>query len=172
MKKTWNLVITASILLSGSDAAYGQSIKDILNSAAVKDAVTAVTGGKKLTVDNLAGTWTYVNPAIQLEGDNALKNVAASVASSEMEKKLKEYCAKVGIVEGAFKYTFNTDSTFTSVLKGRTLKGTYSFNADDKTMELHYGKIGKSKLTTMTAHVVVTNDQLSLLSMRISCWTS
>ena len=163
MKKTWNLVITASILLSGSDAAYGQSIKDILNSAAVKDAVTAVTGGKKLTVDNLAGTWTYVNPAIQLEGDNALKNVAASVASSELEKKLKEYCAKVGIVEGAFKYTFNTDSTFTSVLKGRTLKGTYSFNADDKTMELHYGKIGKSKLTTMTAHVVVTNDQLSLL---------
>ncbi len=163
MKKAWNLVITASILLSGSDAAYGQSIKDILNSAAVKDAVTAVTGGKKLTVDNLAGTWTYVNPAIQLEGDNALKNVAASVASSEMEKKLKEYCAKVGIVEGAFKYTFNTDSTFTSVLKGRTLKGTYSFNADDKTMELHYGKIGKSKLTTMTAHVVVTNDQLSLL---------
>ena len=163
MKKTWNLVITASILLSGSDAAYGQSIKDILNSAAVKDAVTAVTGGKKLTVDNLAGTWTYVNPAIQLEGDNALKNVAASVASTEMEKKLKEYCAKVGIVEGAFKYTFNTDSTFTSVLKGRTLKGTYSFNADDKTMELHYGKIGKSKLTTMTAHVVVTNDQLSLL---------
>ena len=163
MKKTWNLVITASILLSGSDAAYGQSIKDILNSAAVKDAVTAVTGGKKLTVDNLAGTWTYVNPAIQLEGDNALKNVAASVASSEMEKKLKEYCAKVGIVEGAFKYTFNTDSTFTSVLKGRTLKGTYSFNADDKTMELHYGKIGKSKLPTMTAHVVVTNDQLSLL---------
>ena len=163
MKKTWNLVITASILLSGSDAAYGQSIKDILNSAAVKDAVTAVTGGKKLTVDNLAGTWTYVNPAIQLEGDNALKNVAASVASSEMEKKLKEYCAKVGIVEGAFKYTFNTESTYTSVLKGRTLKGTYSFNADDKTMELHYGKIGKSKLTTMTAHVVVTNDQLSLL---------
>ena len=80
-----------------------------------------------------------------------------------MENKLREYCAKVGIIEGAFNYTFNTDSTFTSVLKGRTLKGTYSFNADDKTMELHYGKIGKSKLTTMTAHVVVTNDQLSLL---------
>ena len=30
-------------------------------------------------------------------------------------------------------------------------------------MVLHYGKIGKSKLTTMTAYVVVTNDQLSLL---------
>lgn len=163
MKK--NLILGAALcgLLLLPELAYGQSLKDILNSSAVKGAVTAVTGGKSLTVENLAGTWTYVNPAIQLEGDNALKNVAASVASSEMEKKMKEYCAKVGIIEGAFNYTFNTDSTFTSVLKGRTLKGTYSFNADDKTMEMRYGKIGKSKLTTMTAHVVVTNDQLSLL---------
>lgn len=163
MRKVWGLMMAAGIFLSVSDAAYGQSIKDILNFSAVKDAVTAVTGGKKLTVENLAGTWTYVNPAIQLEGDNVLKNAAAGVASSEMEKKLKEYCAKVGIIEGVFNYTFNTDSTFTSVLKGRTLKGTYSFNADDKTMELHYGQIGKSSLTTMTAHVVVTHDQLSLL---------
>ncbi len=163
MKKNWVLGVAVCGILSVSDAAYGQSIKDILNSAAVKDAVTAVTGGKKLTVENLVGTWTYVNPGIQLEGDNALKNVAASVAASEMEKKLKEYCAKVGIVEGAFNYTFNSDSTFTNVLKGKTLKGTYSFNPDEKTMELHYGKIGKSKLTTMTAHVVLSNDELSLL---------
>ncbi|MCD7850471.1 MAG: DUF4923 family protein [Parabacteroides sp.] len=163
MKKNWVLGIAVCGILSVSDAAYGQSIKDILNSAAVKDAVTAVTGGKKLTVENLAGTWTYVNPGIQLEGDNALKNVAASVAASEMEKKLKEYCAKVGIVEGAFNYTFNSDSTFTNILKGKTMKGTYSFNPDEKTMELHYGKIGKSKLTTMTAHVVLSNDELSLL---------
>lgn len=150
-------------LLIAPDVMYGQSLKDILNSAAVKDAVTSVTGGKKLTVENLAGTWTYTNPTVQLEGDNALKNVAASVASSEMEKKLKEYCAKVGIVEGAFNYTFNRDSTFTCALKGRTLKGTYSFNVDEKTIELHYGKAGNFKMTTMTAHVVLTNDQLSLL---------
>ena len=91
MKKNWILGMAVCGILSVSDSAYGQSIKDILNSAAVKDAVTTVTGGKKLTVENLAGTWTYVNPAIQLEGDNALKNVAASVASSEMEKKLKDY---------------------------------------------------------------------------------
>ena len=78
MKKNWILGMAVCGILSVSDSAYGQSIKDILNSAAVKDAVTTVTGGKKLTVENLAGTWTYVNPAIQLEGDNALKNVAAS----------------------------------------------------------------------------------------------
>ena len=141
MRKNWILGVAVCGILSVSDSVYGQSIKDILNSAAVKDAVTAVTGGKKLTVENLAGTWTYVNPAIQLEGDNALKNVAASVASSENGKEAEGLLCESRIIEGAFNYTFNTDSTFTSVLKGRTLKGTYSFNADDKTMELHYGKM-------------------------------
>lgn len=90
-------MVAISILLSVSGQAYGQSLKDLLNSSAVKDAVTSVTGGKKLTVENLAGTWTYTNPAVQLEGDNALKNVAGSVAAGELEKKLKTYCAKVGI---------------------------------------------------------------------------
>ena len=60
MRKNWILGVAVCGILSVSDSVYGQSIKDILNSAAVKDAVTAVTGGKKLTVENLAGTWTYV----------------------------------------------------------------------------------------------------------------
>ena len=48
MKKNWILGMAVCGILSVSDSAYGQSIKDILNSAAVKDAVTTVTGGKKL----------------------------------------------------------------------------------------------------------------------------
>ena len=154
------MVCALLFLVTGVQA---QSLKDILNSSAVRDAVTAVTGGKQLSVENLAGTWTYVNPAIQLEGDNALKNVAASVAASEIEKKLNEYCAKVGIEAGAFNYTFNADSTFTSQLKGRTLNGTYSFNAEEKTIELKYGKLSKLNLATMTAYVVLSDNQLSLL---------
>lgn len=34
----------------------GQSLKDILNSSAVKNAVTSVTGGKAVTFENLQGT--------------------------------------------------------------------------------------------------------------------
>ena len=81
----------------------------------------------------------------------------------EIEKKLNEYCAKVGIEAGAFNYTFNADSTFTSQLKGRTLNGTYSFNAEEKTIELKYGKLSKLNLATMTAYVVLSDNQLSLL---------
>ena len=50
MKKVWGLMAAICILLSVSGQAYGQSLKDLLNSSTVKDAVTSVTGGKKLTV--------------------------------------------------------------------------------------------------------------------------
>ncbi len=142
----------------------GQSLKDILNSSAVKNAVTAVTGGSSVSSESLQGTWTYVNPAMRLEGDNALKNVAGSLATTEVEKKLKEYCEKVGIVEGVFNYVFNSDSTFTSALKKGSLKGTYSVNSSDKTLTLRYTVAGKSLgITTLTANVVLSGDELTLL---------
>lgn len=163
MIKKGILAAVYCLFLFVSGEAYGQSLKDILNSSAVKDAMTSVTGGKKLTVQNLQGIWMYTNPALKLEGDNALKNIAGSVASSSVEAKMKEYCAKVGIVEGIFNYTFNSDSTFSNALKKGSLKGTYSFNADDKTLSLHYAVGKKLKITTLTAHVVLSGNELTLL---------
>ena len=150
------MVVCGLLLIPGN--MKGQSLKDILNSSAIKNAVTSVTGGKAVTFENLQGTWMYVNPALQLEGDNALKNVAGSLAATEAEKKMKEYCAKVGIVEGVFNYVFNSDSTFTSALKRGSLKGTYSVSPEDKTVTLRY-TVGNKKLTvsTLTAHVVLFN---------------
>lgn len=163
MRKMWIILTLACSLLSVSDNMYGQSLKDILKSGTVKEAVTSVTGGKKLTLQTIQGTWTYVNPTLQLKGDNALKNIAGSVASSEIEKKMKEYCAKVGIVEGMFNYVFNGDSTFSNALKNKQLKGTYALNADEGTITLNYNLGGKLKITTLTAHVVLSDDQLTLL---------
>lgn len=156
------LAVCGLLLIPGN--MKGQSLKDILNSSAVKNAVTSVTGGKAVTFENLQGTWMYVNPALQLEGDNALKNVAGSLAATEAEKKMKEYCAKVGIVEGVFNYVFNSDSTFTSALKRGSLKGTYSVSPEDKTVTLRY-MVGNKKLTvsTLTAHVVLSGNELTLL---------
>ena len=144
--------------------AKGQSLKDILKSSAVKDVVSSVTGGQALTVENIQGTWTYVNPALRLEGDNALKNVAGSLATAEVEKKLKEYCAKVGIEEGVFNYKFNADGSFTSALKKGSLKGSYTLDSGADTMTLRYSVAGKSLgITTLTAKVVLSGSELSLL---------
>ena len=151
------------ILLSVSGQAYGQSLKDFIEFIYSKGCGYFCNWRKETDSRELAGTWTYTNPAVQLEGDNALKNVAGSVAAGELEKKLKTYCAKVGIVEGMFNYVFNSDSTFTNALKKKTLKGTFSVNPDEKTVELKYALGGKLKVTTLTAHVVISGDELSLL---------
>lgn len=163
MKKiVWaGLAFSALLLLPGNVS--GQSIKDILNSATVKNAVTSVTGGKKITQENLQGTWTYVNPALKLEGDNALKNVAGSLASTEVEKKMKEYCEKVGIVEGVFNFVFNADSSFTSALKKGSLKGTYAVQEDEKTVVLRYSVGKKLTVTTLTAQAILSGNDLTLL---------
>ncbi len=93
-----------------------------------------------------------------------MKNVAGSLAATEAEKKMKEYCAKVGIVEGVFNYVFNSDSTFTSALKRGSLKGTYSLNPGDKTVTLRYTVFNnKLAVSTLTAHVVLSGNELTLL---------
>lgn len=137
-----------------------QSLKDILSSSVVKDVVTSLSGGKDVTAANIAGTWNYVSPAVILESDNALKSVAGNVAANEAEKKLQEYCDKIGLKQGTFSYTFNEDNTFSCVFKGKTLKGTYVLDEANKTLQLTYGSL---KLASLTAQTVVTSDELALL---------
>lgn len=162
MKKFRVCLLLLGMVCLGCGAASAQSLKDILNSGTLKDVVTSVTGGKKPTAENIAGTWVYTGPALQLKGDNAFKNIAGSVGTAEAEKKIKEYCAKIGIEEGMFDYAFEADGTFTSQLKRAKLKGTYAVDAEAKTLELNY-TVGKKKLLALTADVLLTNKQLTLL---------
>ena len=145
-------------------SAQAQSWKDILKSETVQKVVSSVTGGQSVTVASLQGTWTYVDPAVQLGSDNTLKQIAGSAATTELEKKLKEQCAKVGIVEGVFNYTFHEDSTFTSALKNGSLKGTYSVNEADKTIAFTYtAGTSDRAIYTLTASTVLAGDNLTLL---------
>jgi hypothetical protein len=157
------MTIALGGILCTSNEASAQSIKDIFNSSTVKNAITSITGGKTLSVESLVGTWTYTAPAVALESDDVLSNVAGSVATTQMEKKLQTYCTKAGMIQGVSKFTFNKDSTFTSEMKGKTLKGLYSFDAKNKTVSLSYGQIGRYKMNTLVANAVLTDNQLKLV---------
>ena len=52
------------------------------------------------------------------------------------EKKLNEQLSKIGIKAGQMSFTFNADSTFTSTVGKKTLKGTYFYNASTKQVDL------------------------------------
>ena len=164
MRKLMNVALAFMGLWLCAASAQAQSLKDILNSETVKKVVSSVTGGQSVTATSLQGTWTYVDPAVQLGSDNALKQIAGAAATTELEKRLKEQCEKVGIVEGVFNYTFNADSTFTSALKRGSLKGTYSVNEADKSIAFTYTAGTSTRaIYTLTATTVLAGDNLTLL---------
>ncbi|MCC8171927.1 MAG: DUF4923 family protein [Parabacteroides sp.] len=140
-----------------------QSIKDLLKSASVKEAVSSIID-PSLSAADLQGTWNYEKPACALKSDNVLKGAGGSLISSQLEKKMEEVCTKAGITPGRFGYTFNADSTFSNTLpKGKPLSGTYSYDEANKKITLHYAIGKKLTITTLEADVTRAGENRCLL---------
>ena len=153
----------AGILCLAGQTASAQSLTDLLkkvtDNEAVKNVVENATG-TTLPVD-VKGTWTYSGTAVKFESDDILKSTAASLAASQVEDKLDQYVAKIGIKAGTFSFTFKEDNTFTATVKSKSFNGTYTLSEDYKTISLQFGKtIG---LKPFTAAVSATSSQLDLL---------
>lgn len=159
MKKNIITAAIAILCISGNMTISAQSLKDILNSSVVKDAVSSMTGITLPT--DITGTWDYTGTAVKFEGDNVLKNATATLAATEIEKKLNTYTEKIGLKEGAFSYTFNADSTFTTSFKGKPFSGTYSLSPDGKRLTFNYSKT--LNLMKMTATIEVTGAQTDIM---------
>lgn len=163
MKRIISLLFIAGTLCFAGQTATAQSLQDLLNKVTgnetVKNIVENVTG-TTIKVD-VTGTWTYSGTAVKFESNDLLKSTAASLAASQVEEKMDEYVAKVGIKPGTFSFTFNADNTFTAKVKGKSFNGTYTVSEDYKTMSLQFGKaIG---LKPFNAAISATNSQLDLL---------
>lgn len=160
-KNTLFLLLTGLFLASGS--MQGQSLKDLLNSSAVKEVISTVTNSS-ISATDLQGVWNYQKPACELKSSNIIKEAGGSLLSSQMEKKMEEICTRAGIKEGNFSYTFNADSTFSNTLpKGKPLNGTYSYNPEDQTLSLHYALGKKLTITTLEAKITPAGDNMNLL---------
>ncbi|MBE6286610.1 MAG: DUF4923 family protein [Mediterranea massiliensis] len=149
-------VITILTILLCTLPLQAQSLKDLLNQENIEKAVNAVTG--KNTITDMTGTWSYTGSAIQLQSDNALSKLGGTAASGIAESKLNEQLKKVGISEGKMSFTFHADSTFQSKVGKKDLKGTYSYNAESKQVNLKF-----SKLLNINAQVNMTSNQMDLL---------
>ncbi|MBQ8888395.1 MAG: DUF4923 family protein [Bacteroidaceae bacterium] len=141
-----------ALLCAVAVQADAQSLKDILSGVA-----KAVVGDKATTETSLIGTWEYVGPDCQLRGDNVLTNIGGEAAGAEVEKKMESIYKKAGL--NTIQYTFNEDNTCSYTIKGRTVEGTYEFDAEAKTVTIQTGKL---KVKT-TAHVVTLGSNMSFV---------
>ena len=144
------LVLIAILMGAGVMAANAQDWKSLLSGV-----VKSVVGDKLTTESSITGTWVFVAPSCRFESDNLLAKAGGEAASAKIEQKLEPVYNKIGL--DSCMLVFNADSTYTLQLKRATSNGTYSFDAESKTLTLKT-KVGVS----VKAHVEVLGSTMSL----------
>ena len=147
-----------SLFVMSTVSVQAQSLKDILNSDAAKKVLNTVKELNNPKFSDLQGTWQYHGSACRFKSDDLLEKAGGIALAEGLEKQLDNTYAKVGIVPGKFAYTFNSDSTFTSQMGKKKMKGTYSYDPATGTMILKY-----YSLLTSQAKVVRTGERIALL---------
>lgn len=164
MKKI--LTIAAAFILSAAAANAQGGLLDALKGAAgtalgnaagqATTAATNATGSEELgsllggllgdllntvTTVKLPGTWTYYSVATAISSDNTLVTLASSAYKTKLENKLNGYLAKIGIKQGAAKFTFGEDGSFSISNASKTIaSGTYTVDKENN-VELKFGKL-------------------------------
>ena len=136
MKKNFLSATLMVVFMLTATNSRAQSWADLLNKDNISKVVNAITGNTE-TID-MTGTWSYKSSAVEFESDNLLMKAGGAAAATMAENKLNEQLSKIGIKDGQMSFTFNADSTFTSTVGKKTLKGTYSYNASTKQVDLKY----------------------------------
>lgn len=150
MKK--NVILLTLMLCSISISVQAQDIKSILTGI-----VQSAVGDNITTETSITGTWNYAAPACELStaDSDLLSNAGNSLAATAAESYLKNIYTKIGLDKCTF--TFNPDGTYSTSLGKISTKGTYTFNAEDKTITF------KTKLgLSFNAKVAVTINSMSL----------
>ena len=133
-----------------------QSLGDLFNKDNISKVVNTVTGANKDV--QLEGTWIYQGSAVEFESENLLMKAGGKAAAIAAETKLNEQLKKFGITTGSMTFTFNNDSTFTTTVAGKSLPGTYTYNAESKVLSLKY-----LKLMNMDAEVSYNVSSMDML---------
>ena len=111
--------------------------------------------GSTTTQQTIVGSWTYNGPKIVFESENILSQLGGQVVSNSLESKLGDMLSKIGMQAGKTVLTLNSDGSCTLTRSGKTLQGTYTYDASTLTGVLGLGQ--------MTSTVSVQSGQLYML---------
>uniref|UniRef100_A0AB33IZ56 DUF4923 domain-containing protein n=1 Tax=Prevotella sp. GTC17254 TaxID=3236794 RepID=A0AB33IZ56_9BACT len=136
-------------------------VKSAAGSSTTGDAagniLSNVLGTDKPSENDLAGTWKYNQPGVAFTSKNVLAKAGGQVAASTVKTKLKSSFSKVGLQGSNTQFTFNQDKTFSGKLRGKSLKGTYTYDPSTAKLTL------KTALVSIPCYVQKSTSGLSLL---------
>lgn len=182
MKKVLVIIASAAMMLSAASA-NAQSLSTLLNAAksvassavsqstgvsegtassiinAVSKAVYAYTG--KTDAVDIIGSWSYLNPAVALDGESTVSALAGTAVSSTIETKINETLTKFGFTAGSVSFVFKEDLTFTCTFRGVPLSGRWKTLNDGASVQLQFGQT--MKYLSMTGSLSSTVNGCEML---------
>lgn len=166
MKKVFVSLMLALAVVTGASA---QSWKDLLGKVAgevVNEVASNENGGTvanilgsllgnsmTLSPEAIEGTWSYEGVACILESENALSNIGGTLVTGQLESKLDEMLAKVGVKQGNCSFTFIKDGACSILVGGYTIDGTYVLNPEEKVMNFSF-MYGQMNLKTYISYEI------------------
>lgn len=128
--------------------------------------LTSLLGNGKITSAAIVGTWTYAQPQVSFESNNALGQIGGELMANSLEKQLSTQLEKIGLKAGISKFTFDNNGNVAMTIGGKTTNGTYQLNGNQLTMT---GALGVAKLTST---VTINANQLYMLFDASTLFTS
>ena len=123
----------------------------------VGNVLGSLLGLNKITQESLAGTWRYSSPGCAFTSDNLLAKAGGEVAAQKIKSQLLSSYNSVGISSSNTYFTFGTDNSFTGKVDGKTISGTYTYDASTGQIVL------KTLLFTLNGYVTANTTGVSLL---------
>ena len=162
MKK---FIILVALSVMSVCTASAQGWGDLLKGVIGGDAANVINSllGTGFSTKSVVGTWEYSESAVSLSSDDLLSQAGGMVASSTLPDKIDGVLAKAGIKAGLFQMTFDESGQVTTKVGNRTLKGTYTVNEQNKTIQLAFNIVSGITGTNFTATVEMGDGQMSLL---------
>lgn len=163
---TANLLGTALVgALTGNNNVAANNTGNSLLSGGLS-ILTSLLGNGKITSAAIVGTWTYAQPQVSFESNNALGQIGGELMANSLEKQLSTQLEKIGLKAGVSKFTFDNNGNVAITIGGKTTNGTYQLNGNQLTMT---GALGVAKLTST---VTINANQLYMLFDASTLFTS
>lgn len=158
--KIFKIVLVMALMCLFTSSVKAQSIGDIL-----KGVVGSVVGDKMTSESSIKGTWKYSAPACEFESSSVLAQAGGSAIATKMENKVAPILKKMGV--NGIVYTFDGNGNYTSKIKKRVTKGTYTFNKKNKTITFTptYGKAYTAYVSTQGSTMTLTFNSDKLMTV-------
>ena len=162
MKRLFIFIVAVSALMMGTQTAEAQSWKDILKKAGAAVADAATDG--KYSEKALVGEWTYLEPALKMEGEDVLSGFAAVALEQSATKHLAKVYDKIGLRPGKGTLAFLKDNKYEARAEKRMITGGYAYNGETHEITFSFDKkYSKGKVDPVMGRVYVKGDEMSIV---------